>query len=243
MGSKLITPSVLVAFLVAIFAASIVLAGPTMQSRVVGRLARYYDVPFEISVKDGQVTVKGQVRSYWDVSNVYRIVSHVQGVREILMHVDVDTHVLPNKIVKASIEEDLTTNPAIFEPEKIKVAVDNGLVILTGTVSFRREANMAEDIASWQKGVLSVSNELKVLPTQKAQSDQNLTAVIKDMIQHDFPLEKDAVRVVVHGGRAQLTGEVKSLWDRVSIEKEVKRIQGVKEVDNNIKVSLPVSDS
>ncbi|MCG3119365.1 MAG: hypothetical protein ALAOOOJD_01757 [bacterium] len=208
-----------------------------LKSRVITELERYYDTPFKITVKDpGRVTIDGTVLSYWDKLNVFAIVSRVVGVREILNLLEVNTDLVADDVIKANITSALQLNNVILEPEKIQVGVDRGLVILRGTVSFRREAEGAEDIAAWQSGVKSVDNQITVLPPKQAMSDENLLAILRETIERFFPFEKNTVQVQIKQGQVTLTGSTANLWARHEVEKEVRRIQGVREVDNKLTV-------
>jgi len=208
-----------------------------LKTRVVAELQRYYQTPFDITVKEeGFVIIEGKVPSYWDKRNVFAIVSRVPGVRKISNRLLVDTELTADNIIKSEIENELERSRMIADPSNIEVTVSNGVVVLRGTAHFRREAVVAEDIASWQRGVKGVVNEIKVLPPEKAVSDENLTTVLRNMIKRFFPLESDNVHVQVKQGKVVLTGKVKTLWARNEIEKEVRRVQGVREVDNKLEI-------
>lgn len=213
-----------------------------LKSAVNNRLLNYYDTPFQISViQPGHVAVKGEVRSYWDKLNVFSIISRVPGVLEISNELAIASDPIPANIIKANIENSLNRTSMLLEPEKIHVAVDNGEVILTGTVSFAREAIAAEDIAAWQQGVMGVANEIQVLPPKVAVSDDNLSGIIHGMLRNDFPLEKDSVTIQVHNGTVTLSGKTTTVWAKNAIAKEVGRIQGVRSVANKIEVKSELS--
>jgi hypothetical protein len=212
-------------------------ADVSLKQKVVWEIQNYYpDNSFDIRVEQpGRVIIKGDVRSCWDRRNVFNIVSRIHGVINIIDELAVNTEIIPNEIIKANFERDLSYNRAIIEPEKIEVTVENGLLLLQGTVSFQREANIAEDIASWQKGVMSVRNELSVLPPNVAFSDQNLERIITNMIARDFPM-LFGIQAKVDAGHVTLTGTVPRLNDAYWLNKEVSRIYGVVAVKNDVVV-------
>ena len=49
------------------------------------------------------------------------------------------------------------------------------------------------------------------------------------------------MQVQVQNGRVTLTGTVTRLWARYEIEKEVKRVRGVRSVDNRIQIVTELS--
>lgn len=229
-------------FALAAFLTAPVFADSSLKTDVLKELTQHYTSEFQVDVTvPGVVTVKGTVPSYWDKLNVYAIISRINGVSEIKNELKIDTEPMPDAIIKANIESYLKANRAILEPKKIKVRVENGLVVLDGTVSFAREAEIAEDVASWQQGVLSVSDELTVLPKMKADSDANLTMLVQDLLRRDFSLEKSDVQAKVEHGKAMLTGQVHSLWTKDAIAKEMRRIQGINSVDNRITIISPLA--
>lgn len=184
---------------------------------------------------NGRVELVGQTRTLYDKYRLFDIVSEVRGVREIAEQVVVPRRYIPDAVVKENMREDLDLVPSILEPDRIKVYVDNGLVILRGTVSYRREKVWAETVASWQEGVTSLVNQIRILPPTEAGSDHNLIAVVREVLKNQFPLDPD-VQIAVKRGVVAVGGEAFSLWDKEHIAKEVDRIPGVKSVINDLKI-------
>lgn len=201
-------------------------------------LDRYYPgVHFAVTVKDpGIVTIKGTSSTYWDKLNTFSIISRVKGVIDISDQINVETEKVADNIIKSNIMNELKLNKAIIDPSRIDVAVNNGEVILRGTVPFYRGAVMAEDISSWQNGVKGVISEIKVFSKDKLMVDEDLSIVLKDMINEYFPLEKNTVQIKVEKGQVTLSGTVNTLWAKRNIEKEMLHVSGVNSVQNNLKI-------
>jgi osmotically-inducible protein OsmY len=217
-------------------------AGEELKKRVQMNLNKYYPhKTFTVKTTEtGRVTIKGEVKSYWDKRNIHTIIARVTGVSEISNQLSIDTESLPNGVIKTNIERDLGLNAAILEPDNINISVNNGVVLLSGMVRFQREANIAENIASWQKGVKSINNELKVRPPSDPVSDDELMGFISKLMKRDFPLQKQVV-VKVDDGIVFLTGTTKTLWTRNRIIRNVKRIHGVRSVENDLHVRKTTS--
>jgi osmotically-inducible protein OsmY len=208
-----------------------------LQKNVEEAYYRYYSDPINITVSAGGVVeLKGSLKTYWDKLNVYANIANVKGVTEILDHLTVDTEMVPDDVIKDEINNQLKITHVITEPEKIKVAVTNGLVILTGTVNFFKEATAAEDVAGSYTGVKSVADELEVMPLAKAETDDNLTAVVQDVLKDQFSMSAKDIQVKVAQGVVTLTGATNSLWSKSAIEKQIHSILGVKDVTNNLTV-------
>jgi osmotically-inducible protein OsmY len=198
---------------------------------------RYYDDPISISVNDeGVVELKGTVKSYWDKLNIFASVAKVKGVTEIIEDLLVVTENVPDNIIKDEILNQYQRTHILTEPEKIKVGVSNGLVILTGTANFYRESVAAEDIAGMFMGVKSVDNELDVLPISKAESDNNLALMVQDVLKDQFQLSSKNIQVNVNQEIVTLTGTTNTLWSKHAIEKQIHEILGVKDVINKLLV-------
>ncbi len=188
------------------------------------------DVPYK-----GQVVLEGSVNSLYDKDRIFTIVSRVSGVMEITNDLVVKTKMLPDAIIKQNVKLEIARMGAIVEPDKIKVAVDNGLVELSGSVSYYREKILAETAASMQKGVKSIANEIKVKPIQKALTDKNLEKVLQSVRKDEFGLSND-VHINVKNGIATITGTVSDLWTKRNMQKEFSDIIGVLGVVNKLKV-------
>jgi osmotically-inducible protein OsmY len=196
----------------------------------------YADHNFEIqSHKTGQIEINGSVRTLYDKYRIYDLISRVPGVKEITDNLEVDTENLPDAIIRENIISELRLVNSILEPDRIKPVVDEGEVILSGEVSYPREKIMAETVASWQKGVRGITNNIRVMKPDSAQSDQNLNFLISEIIKYRFPLEKN-ITYKVDEGVVTLDGTVTSLYERNHSQKAIAGIAGVKKVVNRLKV-------
>ena len=213
------------------------LTAKQLQDKVIAELARYYEEPFDVEVTDdGVVTIRGSVHTYYDKLRVFDIVSKIRGVKKIRNLLVIDTEPVPDKTIEAKIRQELHLAHSILEPDRIKVKVTNGVVFLSGEVSFYREKLEAQTLASWQEGVKGVVNEIKVLPPHKAVSDENLRFILREVLKNQFPTVEKEVHFTVKNGVVTLTGRVRTIWQRSRIEEEFSRIRGVRKVINNLKI-------
>lgn len=207
-----------------------------LQARVAAALDAYYAPDqYYVTVDDqGKVIIGGQVTTFYDKLNMFQIAAGVKGVVYIEDRVVVNTPLIADDIIKANIVRAIKDNSVILEPDKILVSVDQGLVILKGSVSYSNEKLMAETVASWEDGVLGVDNEIDVLPPQQVKTDENLKSVLNEIVKNKFPLVKDKVSIDVKNGDVTLAGEVGSPWEKISLKKECMRVLGVKNVVDNL---------
>lgn len=207
-----------------------------LAEKVRGTIGTYYQDEFDISVpSDGHVVIEGQVNTLYDRYRIFDIVAKIPEVRAITDNLVVNTELLADDIIKTNIRNELYYVSSILDPDRININVDNGIVTLSGTVSFNREKLMAKTVTSWQKGVKSIINKIEVLPPEKAKSDENLRDVLQAILDNNFSTEEN-VSFTVKNGVVTLSGTTDNLWSKIEIEKEFSDVIGVRKVTNNLEV-------
>jgi osmotically-inducible protein OsmY len=189
---------------------------------------------------NGNISLKGSVNTLYEKLRLFEKVSKVKGVNDIADLLDINTAPVPDDIIKQKIEEDLHISRSILEPDRIKVAVDNGEVILNGVVSYPKEKEMAETIASWQNGVFGIMNNITVLSKNKAVDNKNLDIVLGEILKNQFGLEK-GTRFKVDNGNVTLSGTVTSNWAKENIMKDFFQVPGVDFIKNDLRVVQTIS--
>jgi osmotically-inducible protein OsmY len=120
----------------------------------------------DASVKDGVVTLTGQVTMEFKRDDIEKRVAKVDGVR----HVDSKITVLPvsqfddqlrYRIARAIYSNPNFWNYAIGPNPPIHIVVDHSHVTLEGVVMSDMDRLIARNIATQQFGVMSVKNNLK----------------------------------------------------------------------------------
>jgi osmotically-inducible protein OsmY len=134
----------------------------------------------------------------------------------------------------------------------------NGAVTLTGEVPTQEEKDAAEQVARKVEGVRSVSNQIVVNPAAagsglppsdeiKRQAEKAVGSVeheVKEEASEAFLLGKIKARLAAAGysnvaveveqGVVTLKGEAPSEKDRIAVEAIVEKMEGVKQVNNQI---------
>ena len=200
------------------------------------KITTYYPDQIKVTADtDGRVKLTGEVSVLYDKLNIFDITTHVSGVKFIENNIEVNTDRLPDDMILANITHTFQLMKSVSEPELVSFKIDNGLVFITGKVRFARESTMIETMVSWQQGVTGIANELVVEPILKAVDDSNLTIIINDLLKNEFSLEKD-VTFTVKEGKVVLNGYTNRLWAKINLEKEIRRIVGVTDLENNLHV-------
>ena len=112
------------------------------------------------AVKDGVVSLTGQVEWQYQRSNILRNIEHVGGVVNVLDHMTVKPAASATD-VQQKIKTALQRH-ADVEAANVTVTVANGTVTLSGTVDSMEEMDRVEDAAWTAPGVTRVIDNLRV---------------------------------------------------------------------------------
>ncbi|HLH74081.1 MAG TPA: BON domain-containing protein [Chloroflexota bacterium] len=123
----------------------------------------------EVRVVDGIVDLSGSVDTYTAKTSADADAWSVPGVVDVVDHIEVNPPIIRTdteiaNAVRADIDHNIRVNP-----QKITVAVTNGVVYLRGTVESLEQKWLAEEVSWWTAGVRDVVNQLQVEPTAFAQ--------------------------------------------------------------------------
>jgi osmotically-inducible protein OsmY len=97
---------------------------------------------------------------------------------------------------------------------------------------------MATTVSSSQDGVKGVENEITVMSSRKARSDENIKSILNEIVENQFPLINGTVKISVKNGDVVLDGEVKNIWEKNNLKIECLQVMGVKSVVENLKIKL-----
>jgi osmotically-inducible protein OsmY len=143
---------------------------------------------------------------------------------------------MSDRTLKQAIEDELEWEPSI-DAEHIGVAVEDGVVTLTGHVGSYSEKFTAEKAAKRVKGVRAIAQEIEIrFPNDKKTSDDQIAKRALDIIAWDSTIPKDRLQVKVQNGFVTLSGEVDWHYHRADAEYAVRKLAGIKGLSNEIVV-------
>jgi len=117
----------------------------------------------KVTVRDGFVTLEGNVDWYYQKEAAERDVRNLQGVRGVANLITVAAPKVSPEEVKAKIAQALERS-AELDARKIKVEAYDGRLVLSGTVRSWAERQEAEAVAWATRGVSQVENRIIVSP-------------------------------------------------------------------------------
>lgn len=132
-----------------------------------------------------------------------------------------------------------------FEPSvnaaHIGVAVDDGVVTLSGHVSSYAEKMAAEQAAKRVKGVRAIAQEIEVrYPNDLKTADDEIAKRALNILRWSAVVPKDAVQIRVQDGWVTLSGQLDWQFQRTAAESDVRKLSGVAGVFNNITIKAHV---
>lgn len=143
-------------------------------------------------------------------------------------------------IIKLDVQDELAWEPSIDET-KIGVAVDEGVVTLSGEVDSYSKKIAAEKAAKRVSGVKAVAEDIVVkYPSSLDKSDTEIAKAAVDALEWHSSVPNDAVIVKVENGWVTLSGAVKWAYQKYSASNAVKDLLGVKGVSNSISIKQDV---
>ncbi len=129
-------------------------------------------------------------------------------------------------------------------PNEIGVAVQDGIVTLTGWVDSYAKRWAAEEAVHRVRGVKAVANDIEVrLPSSSERPDPDIAAAAVRALQWDSVIPADRIQVTVSKGWVTLRGEVEWQYQKDLAEQHVRNLWGVRGVNNLITVKPRVNAS
>jgi osmotically-inducible protein OsmY len=146
-----------------------------------------------------------------------------------------------NSALQRDVLDELAWEPSVDAGE-IGVSVENGVVILNGTVKSLCEKWTAERAAQRVDGVRAVTDELVVkLPGDGQYSDADIARAAVHALDWNASIPRNRIKLLVANGRVTLEGSVEYRFQRDVAEREVRDLKGVKDVSNMVIVEPRVS--
>jgi len=145
--------------------------------------------------------------------------------------------------LRQNVIDELEFEPAL-NAAHIGVAVDKGVVSLSGHVGSYAEKLAAEKAARRVKGVLAIAEGLKVrFASDKKTNDDEIARRALNILEWSAVVPEGRVMVKVQNGWVSLSGEVDWQHQRIGAEHLIRRLSGIQGVVNRISLNPQVQPS
>jgi osmotically-inducible protein OsmY len=190
-----------------------------------------------VTVKDGVVTLRGNVATYAEKSAAEDAAKRVSGVRAIAEELTVELygdHLRDDGDIGNTAKNSIEWN-IVVPKGKVKILVQNGWITLTGDVDFYFQKAAAYNAVQYLLGVKGVTNDIRIIaPTVSA---GEVRGQIEAAIKRTMEKDSNDIHIAADDGRITLTGKVHSWLERDEVDRAAWSTRGVSSVENNIVVS------
>lgn len=153
------------------------------------------------------------------------------------MSTKTSTHSAEDLKIRHDVQSELGWQPGLDEPAHIGVAVDGGVVTLSGEVGSLSQRLTAVSAAQRVVGVRAVNDELQFRHILGEPEGLELAKAVDDVLRWTSGIPQDRIHLEVQGHLVVLSGLVDWNYQRTAAAKAVRRIDGVHAVDNRIQLT------
>jgi len=182
----------------------------------------------DVATLEGVVTLSGTVSNLLEKDMAVAVTQSIKGVKSVIDQIEVRTVIRGDDELKQDVIEALAVDPATDSYE-LDVKVNDGVVMLSGTVESWAEKLLAERVVKGVKGVEKIENKIDY-EHETQRPDYEIQADIEQRLKWDPYIYEEFIDVDVNKGVVLLTGTVGSAAEK-SYVRDDSRVAGVSRID------------
>jgi osmotically-inducible protein OsmY len=189
-----------------------------------------------VSVDNGVVTLRGDVKTYTARSAAERVALAVYGVKAVANDLNVrlpgEYQRTDSDIAQAAVNA-LQWN-TVVPTNRVSVAVSNGWITLKGNLDWQYQRDAAARAVRDLTGVKGVTNNIAVQPRVKSVDVQDK---IEAAFKRSAEIDARRIAVTAQDGKVILSGNVRSWAERQEAERAAWAAPGVTQVEDRLSIT------
>jgi osmotically-inducible protein OsmY len=182
-----------------------------------------------VEVKDGVVTLAGDVATYAEKCEAERAAQRVYGIKALTVDLQVKLTALGERsdVDIARTVENVLEWMTLGNKGNVQVMVESGWITLTGTVDWQYQQDAAAYAVRHLMGVRGVSNQIVIKPKVSLSA---VKADIEAALTRRALADAGKISVAIEGAEVTLSGQVNSWGERDSARNSAWGTPGVRNV-------------
>ena len=188
-----------------------------------------------VAVKNGIVTLSGNVDNYFQKIESEKAAKKVTGVKAIAEDIQIGVSPALEKSdadIAESVMNALKWHAAVPE-DRIKVKVENGIVTLEGEVEWEYQRTSAKKAVNNLLGVRNLVNLISIKPRLTA---FDVRVKINEALHRTATVDAERVSIEVDDRKIILHGKVRSFAEKEDVEDAAWCAPGVSSVESHLEV-------
>ncbi|MBC7616179.1 MAG: BON domain-containing protein [Pedobacter sp.] len=193
-----------------------------------------------VTSRDGIVTLTGTVDTYAKKRGADHATKTVKGVKAVIEKIEVkfaSDKQKSDSLIASEVLGALKFNLEVPE-DKIQVQVENGWVMLEGTVKWNAQKQAAIKCIEHIGGIKAIANHIII---KSATADEVEKLGIQDALIRNWAIDENNIKVSVFENTVILSGTVHSIFQKDEAERMAWNAPGVWTVHNELVIDYMVS--